>query len=43
MFRPNSALTCAPAGHSCTYTIFEGTSEIQRLVIARAITGQHIR
>jgi alkylation response protein AidB-like acyl-CoA dehydrogenase len=25
------------------YTIFEGTSEIQRLVIARAITGMHIR
>ncbi|WP_328718264.1 acyl-CoA dehydrogenase family protein [Streptomyces sp. NBC_00247] len=25
------------------YTIFEGTSEIQRLVIARAITGRHIR
>ena len=25
------------------YTIFEGTSEIQRLIIARAISGQHIR
>ncbi|WP_418960039.1 acyl-CoA dehydrogenase family protein [Streptomyces tritici] len=25
------------------YTIFEGTSEIQRLVIARALTGRHIR
>jgi len=25
------------------YTIFEGTSEIQRLVIARAITGVHVR
>ena len=25
------------------YTIFEGTSEIQRLVIARAITGVHIQ
>lgn len=24
------------------YTIFEGTSEIQRLVIARAISGMHI-
>ncbi|GGT43471.1 hypothetical protein GCM10010207_49710 [Streptomyces atratus] len=24
-------------------TIFEGTSEIQRLVIARAISGRHIR
>jgi acyl-CoA dehydrogenase len=27
---------------SQTYTIFEGTSEIQRLVIARAISGIHI-
>jgi hypothetical protein len=26
-----------------TYTIFEGTSEIQRLVIARSISGRHIR
>ena len=26
-----------------TYTIFEGTSEIQRLVIARAISGIHIK
>ncbi len=25
------------------YTIFEGTSEIQRLVIARAISGIHIK
>ncbi|MDH2904676.1 MAG: acyl-CoA dehydrogenase family protein [Actinomycetota bacterium] len=24
------------------YTIFEGTSEIQRLIIARAISGVHI-
>jgi acyl-CoA dehydrogenase len=24
------------------YTIFEGTSEIQRLVVARAISGMHI-
>jgi hypothetical protein len=25
------------------YTIFEGTSEIQRLIIARAISGMKIR
>jgi acyl-CoA dehydrogenase len=25
------------------YTIFEGTSEIQRLVIARAVSGVHIQ
>ena len=25
------------------YTIFEGTSEIQRLIIARAVTGVHVR
>ena len=25
------------------YTIFEGTSEIQRLVVARAISGMHLR
>jgi hypothetical protein len=25
-----------------TYTILEGTSEIQRLIIARAISGVHI-
>jgi acyl-CoA dehydrogenase len=29
--------------YSNTYTIFEGTSEIQRLIIARAISGVHIR
>jgi acyl-CoA dehydrogenase len=25
------------------FTIFEGTSEIQRLIIARAISGVHVR
>lgn len=25
------------------FTIFEGTSEIQRLIVARAISGVHIR
>jgi alkylation response protein AidB-like acyl-CoA dehydrogenase len=33
-------ISAARAFHS--YTIFEGTSEIQRLVIARAISGLHI-
>ncbi|MGK5500113.1 acyl-CoA dehydrogenase family protein [Streptomyces sp. URMC 125] len=28
---------------AAVYTVFEGTSEIQRLVIARAISGVHIR
>jgi acyl-CoA dehydrogenase len=28
---------------SKVYTIFQGTSEIQRLVIARAISGVHIK
>jgi hypothetical protein len=28
---------------SYTYTIFEGTSEIQRLISSRAISGVHIR
>ncbi len=25
------------------YTIFEGTSEIQRLIVSRAISGVHIQ
>ncbi len=33
----------SPKRHGKIYTIFEGTSEIQRLVIARAITGRYIR
>ena len=34
----------APAGRVCgTYTIFEGTSEIQPLIISRAISGRHIQ
>jgi hypothetical protein len=36
----DSALPCRRPDQ--TYTIFEGTSEIQRLVIARAISGVHI-
>jgi alkylation response protein AidB-like acyl-CoA dehydrogenase len=33
----------AETGHTSTsFTLFEGTSEIQRLVIGRAITGLHV-
>jgi hypothetical protein len=36
-------LTCDNAGSFSIYTIFEGTSKIQRLIISRAISGVHIR
>lgn len=36
-------LTRSSIRHPNTYTIFEGTSEIQRLIIARAISGVQIR
>ncbi len=36
-------LTSENTYFSKTYTIFEGTSEIQRLIISRAISGVHIR
>ena len=36
-------LTWENARDSCIYTIFEGTIEIQRLIISRAISGVHIR
>ncbi len=36
-------VTCDNAGSFSIYTIFEGTSEIQRLIIARSISGVHIR
>ena len=29
--------------HSKIFTIFEGTSEIQRLIIGRALTGLDVR
>ena len=31
-----------PLPATVSYTIFEGTSEIQRLVVARSISGLHI-
>lgn len=36
-------LTCENVRCSTSYTDFEGTSEIQRLIIARAISGVQIR
>jgi acyl-CoA dehydrogenase len=36
-------LTCENACFSSIYTIFKGTSEIQRLIIARAVSGVQIR
>ena len=38
--KPNPAPT---RGWSPTYDIFEGTAEIQQLVISRAISGMHIK
>ena len=38
----DNALTRENSVFPKIYTIFEGTSEIQRLVIARAISGMHI-
>ena len=41
--RRSEAIPSLPGGRlAMTYTIFEGTSEIQRLVIARSISGVHI-
>ena len=39
----NMTLIRSYVRHSNIYTIFEGTSEIQRLVIARSITGVRIK
>jgi hypothetical protein len=35
--------TAQPRGLWAIYDIFEGTAEIQQLVIARAISGMHIK
>jgi hypothetical protein len=34
---------CSTPGMSDNFTIFEGTSEIQRLIIGRAVTGLDVR
>ena len=34
---------CSAAGTSDNFTIFEGTSEIQRMIIGRAVTGLDVR
>jgi alkylation response protein AidB-like acyl-CoA dehydrogenase len=36
-------LPAATVGTSTRFTIFEGTSEIQRLIIGRAATGLDVR
>jgi alkylation response protein AidB-like acyl-CoA dehydrogenase len=45
-FAPNSA-SASPTSRLCLYakifTIFEGASEIQRLIIGRAVTGLDVR
>jgi alkylation response protein AidB-like acyl-CoA dehydrogenase len=38
----NQAKTASARGRNVIYDIFEGTAEIQQLVIARAISGMHI-
>jgi hypothetical protein len=41
--RVNASHTAGPDGHGFgTYTLFEGISEVQRLVMARAASGMHI-
>jgi alkylation response protein AidB-like acyl-CoA dehydrogenase len=42
-FASNMRKTAQPCGARAIYDIFEGTAEIQQLVIARAITGMHIK
>ncbi len=39
----NQAKTASARGRNVIYDIFEGTAEIQQLVISRAISGMHIR
>jgi hypothetical protein len=39
----NQAKTGSARGRNVIYDIFEGAAEIQQLVIARAISGMHIK
>jgi hypothetical protein len=39
----NQAKAVSARGQNVIYDIFEGTAEIQQLVIARAISGMHIK
>jgi acyl-CoA dehydrogenase len=41
--RPTRYLPAETARISTSFTIFEGTSEIQRLIIGRAVTGLDVR
>jgi alkylation response protein AidB-like acyl-CoA dehydrogenase len=36
-------MRCSAPGTSDNFTIFEGTSEIQRMIIGRAVTGLDVR
>jgi len=40
---PTGHLPAETAGTSMNFTIFEGTSEIQRMIIGRAVTGLDVR
>ncbi|TYC08115.1 acyl-CoA dehydrogenase [Actinomadura syzygii] len=42
-YSSEAAKTLVRTSPSKTFTIFEGTSEIQRLVIARTLTGLPVR
>ena len=40
---PTARLPAETARASTSFTIFEGTSEIQRMIIGRAVTGLNVR
>ena len=41
--RDNEQVSCSAPGTSDDFTILEGTSEIQRLITGRAVTGLDVR